>query len=212
MRTICVSRKAGIEICLHSTACDVTVTTLMKVHWLILVWFERKTKPRQHKKTGSLQARDFWRGETKMEQGRDYLIPFLMHLFQPDDQDSRRRRTPHLWWWFSVNHNRCQTCQGRVSTIKSRDEHMIYRLGIGCRNKERSNRKEMDNDDLEALLPWGLTVWELYPIKATRKLILALLRASKEILEAHFQFLQDCYASAAKHIIILFKILLALLA
>ena len=55
MKTICVSRKGGIDICLLSVACSFTLTTLIKVHWLILVWFERKTKSRQHwhKKTGA---------------------------------------------------------------------------------------------------------------------------------------------------------------
>lgn len=48
----------------------------------------------------------------------------------------------------------------------------------------------MDIGDAEALLPWGFSVWELHPITATCKLILALLKASKEIPEAHFQFLQ----------------------
>lgn len=66
----------------------------------------------------------------------------------------------------------------------------------------------MDNDDLEVLLPGGFTVWELHPITASRKLILALLRASKEIPQAHFQCLQDCQGSMTQHIIILFWIVL----
>lgn len=35
---------------------------------------------------------------------------------------------------------------------------MTYRFSIGYRNKEQNNRKEMDNDDLEALLLRGFTV------------------------------------------------------
>lgn len=87
----------------------------------------------------------------------------------------------------------------RQSTIKSGDEHMIYRLGIGHRNKAQSNWRKKDNFDLEALLPGGFTVWELHPITATRKLILVLLRASKEIPEAHFQFLQDRHGKTRHH-------------
>ncbi len=77
------------------------------------------------------------------------------------------------------------------SALKRRGELMMYRLGIGRRNKEQISRREEDSFDLAALLPGGFPVWELHPITATRKLILALLRAFKEIPEAHLHFLQD---------------------
>lgn len=44
MRTVCVSKKGGIDICLLSTACSVTLTTLIKVHCFILVWFGLRGK------------------------------------------------------------------------------------------------------------------------------------------------------------------------
>lgn len=52
------------------------------------------------------------------------------------------------------------------------------------------NKEEVDGDDSETLPLWGFIVRELQPIKATRKLGLVRLRASKELPEAHFQFLQ----------------------
>lgn len=108
MSTICVSRKARMEICQPATARNVTLTSLIKVHWLLLVWFWAETRGKQtqavlaQEDRGLLQARHFRRAETKMEQGGDYFIPFLMYLFQPDDEDSLKRQTPHLWRWFRI--------------------------------------------------------------------------------------------------------------
>lgn len=44
----------------------------------------------------------------------------------------------------------------------------------------------MGNDDLEASLPGGFTVWELHPITTETQTFALLMSASKEIPEAHF--------------------------
>ena len=87
------------EICQPSPARNVTLTTLIKVHWLVLslVWEETRGKQTQaalaQEDRGSLQAKHFWGAETKMEQGRDYFIHFWCIYFnQMMKSPSRDRR------------------------------------------------------------------------------------------------------------------------
>lgn len=82
--------------------------------------------------TSSVPTRHFW--GVQAEQRRDYSIPFLMEFIS-----SRWWRlpleTPHLWrGGFRINQRACQNLQ-RQSAIKGGNEHMIYRLAIGSRNK-----------------------------------------------------------------------------
>lgn len=91
----------GFEICQPLTTRNVTLKNLIKVNWLILVWFERKqeeSKPRQlwHEKTGARCGPESSEERRQVEQGGDYFIPFEIHLCQPDDEDSLKRRTPYL--------------------------------------------------------------------------------------------------------------------
>lgn len=127
MRTICVSFKAGIEISQASMAPNVTVTPLIKVHWLILVWFERKTRARKG----------------------------LFYSISDEFISTRWRRRPQETDASFVMVIQAQSDplpdSPSQSTIKGRDEHMIYRLGIGYRKEEqtRSDRREVDSDYLE---------------------------------------------------------------
>lgn len=133
MRTICVSFQAGIEISQASMAPNVTVTPLIKVHWLILVWFERKTRGQRRSKEGII----------------------LFHTNSDEFISTRWRRHPQETDASFVMVIQAQSDplpdSPSQSTIKGRDEHMIYRLGIGYRKKEqtRSDRREVDSDYLE---------------------------------------------------------------
>lgn len=98
--TVRVSRKAWLKICHPSTARVITLTALIKVHWLLLGLRgnKRKTNPGSSgtRRQGHAAGQALLKNRDKMEQGRDYFIQFLMHLFQPDDEDSLKRQTPHL--------------------------------------------------------------------------------------------------------------------
>ena len=110
-----------------------SITYKKALAYICLVWEETRGKQTHaalaQEDRSSLEARHFWGIETKIGQAGLYPIPFLMQLFLPDDEDSLKRQTAHLWW-FRTN----QSCLPRHWTITRRDEHMSYRLSIGCRH------------------------------------------------------------------------------
>lgn len=138
----------------------------------------------------SLQARHFFRAD--MEQGRDYFISFVMHLFQPDDEDSLKRQTPHLWWWSRMNHSRLS----RQSTIKCRDDILIGYWLQKCKPESSEGEGQWRFRGLAAMRFYCVRAQLMQPITATCILILVL-RVTKEIPAAHFQCLQDCHTSTA---------------
>lgn len=111
-----------------------SITSKKALAYIYLVWEETRGKQTHlalaQEDRSPLEARHFWGIETKIGQAGLYPIPFLMQLFLPDDEDSLQRQTAHLWWWFRTN----QSYLPSHWTITRRDEHMSYRLSIGCRH------------------------------------------------------------------------------